>query len=114
MAEGLGKGSAIGGGVGAALAAVFAVGSSIAVPGLGLLLPGRSLVALAWAGAGAATGGLVGALIGAGVFPEDRATEYERGLREGGIVVGARARDKEHAAQLERDFDESGGRPTPR
>ena len=35
MAEGLGKGSAIGGGVGAALAAVFAVGSSIADTGCG-------------------------------------------------------------------------------
>jgi uncharacterized protein YjbJ (UPF0337 family) len=108
MAEGLGKGSAIGGGVGAALATFFAVGSSIAIPGLGIVVAGPIAAALAGAGAGAATGGLVGALIGAGI-PEDRAAEYERGLREGGIVVGAKARDDEHAAQLERDFGESGG-----
>jgi uncharacterized protein YjbJ (UPF0337 family) len=108
MAEGLGKGSAIGGGVGAALAAVFAVGASVAIPGLGLVVAGPIAAALAGAGAGAATGGLVGALIGAGI-PEDRAAEYERGIREGGIVVGTRARDEEHAAALERDFGNSGG-----
>ena len=84
------------------------VGCSIAVPGLGLVVAGPITAALAGAGAGAASGGVVGVLIGAGI-PEDRATEYERGLREGGIVVGARARDEEHAAQLERDFNESGG-----
>jgi uncharacterized protein YjbJ (UPF0337 family) len=108
MAEGLGKGSAIGGGVGAALAAVFAVGASVAIPGLGLVVAGPIAAALAGAGAGAATGGLIGALIGAGI-PEDRAAEYERGIREGGIVVGTRARDDEHAAVLERDFGNTGG-----
>jgi uncharacterized protein YjbJ (UPF0337 family) len=107
-AEGLGKGGAIGGGVGAALAAVFAVGASVAIPGLGVVVAGPIAAALAGAGAGAATGGLIGALIGAGI-PEERAGEYERGIREGGIVVGTRARDAEHAARLERDFANYGG-----
>jgi hypothetical protein len=107
-AHGLATGGAIGGGVGAALAAMFAVGASIVVPGVGLVIAGPIAAALAGAGAGAATGGIIGAMVGAGI-PEDRAMVYERGLNEGGVVVGARARDDAHAAQLERDFESYGG-----
>ena len=107
-AEGLGKGSAIGGGIGAALAALFAVGTSIVIPGLGLVVAGPIAAALAGAGAGGATGGIIGALIGAGI-PEHRAKEYERGINEGGILIGARARDARHAEDLERDFGSYGG-----
>jgi hypothetical protein len=107
-AEGLATGGAIGGGVGAALAAMFAVGSSLVIPGVGLVIAGPIAAALAGAGAGAATGGIIGALVGAGI-PEDRAMVYEKGLQEGGVVVGARARDEAHAAELERDFATFGG-----
>ena len=107
-AEGLGKGSAIGGGVGAALAALFAVGTSVVIPGLGLVVAGPIAAALAGAGAGGATGGIIGALIGAGI-PKERATAYDAGLRKGGIVIGTRARDAKHAADLERDFGSYGG-----
>jgi hypothetical protein len=51
---------------------------------------------------------LIGALIGAGI-PEDRAKEYERGINEGGILIGTRYRDDEHARELERDFTSYGG-----
>lgn len=107
-AEGFGKGSAIGGGIGAALAALFAVGTSVLIPGLGLVVAGPIAAALVGAGAGGATGGLIGALIGAGI-PEDRAQVYERGLNDGGILLGTRARDAAHAAELERDFGTYGG-----
>ncbi|MEO5820564.1 MAG: hypothetical protein ABIT71_08660 [Vicinamibacteraceae bacterium] len=107
-ATGLATGGAIGGGVGAALAAIFAVGASIVVPGVGLVIAGPIAAALAGAGAGAATGGIIGALVGAGI-PEDRAMVYEKGLKEGGIVVGAHARDDAHAAALEQDFETYGG-----
>ena len=107
-AEGFGKGSAIGGGVGAALAAMFAVGTSVVVPGLGLVVAGPIAAALAGAGAGGATGGIIGALIGAGI-PEERAAAYSRGLEEGGIVIGTKARDEKHAEVLERDFRDAGG-----
>jgi len=107
-AEGLGKGAAIGGGIGAALAALFAVGTSLVIPGLGLVVAGPIAAALAGAGAGGATGGIIGALIGAGI-PEERAREYERGINEGGILIGTRSRDAAHAAQLEKDFNEYGG-----
>ena len=107
-AEGLGVGGAIGGGVGAALAAIFAVGTSVVVPGLGLVVAGPIAAALLGAGAGGATGGVIGALIGAGV-PEDRAKVYDDGLKRGGIVLGARARDERHAAEIEEDFGSYGG-----
>ena len=107
-AEGLGKGAAIGGGIGAALAAIFAVGTSVVIPGLGLVVAGPIAAALAGAGAGGATGGIIGALIGAGI-PEDRVKDYERGINEGGIVIGTKYRDPDHARELEKDYTTYGG-----
>lgn len=107
-AEGLGVGSAIGGGLGAAFAAIFAVGTSVVIPGLGLVVAGPIAAALAGAGAGGATGGLIGALVGAGM-PEERARVYDKGVRDGGIVIGTRARDDVHARELERDYQSWGG-----
>jgi uncharacterized protein YjbJ (UPF0337 family) len=108
-AEGAGIGGGIGMGVGAALGAIVAAATAIAIPGLGLIVAGPIAGAIAGAGAGGATGTLLGALIGAGI-PETRAVEYERGLKEGGIVLGTRARDEAHAAELERDFTGHGAR----
>jgi uncharacterized protein YjbJ (UPF0337 family) len=108
-AEGAGIGGATGMGVGAALGALLAAATSIAIPGLGLVVAGPIAGAIAGAGAGGAAGTIMGALIGAGI-PEDRAKVYESGIREGGIVLGTRARDEAHAAELERDFTTYGGR----
>ena len=108
-AEGAGIGGGIGMGVGAALGAIVAAATAIAIPGLGLIVAGPIAGAIAGAGAGGATGTLLGALIGAGI-PDTRAVEYERGLKEGGIVLGTRARDEAHAAELERDFTGHGAR----
>ena len=102
-AEGAGVGGGIGMGIGAALGAVLAVGTSIVVPGIGLVVAGPLAAALAGAGAGGATGGIIGALVGAGI-PEDRAKEYEAGINKGGIVLGTRARDEQHEADLRRDY----------
>ena len=108
-AEGAGIGGGIGLGVGAALGALVAAATAIAIPGLGLVVAGPIAGAIAGAGAGGATGTLVGALIGAGI-PENRAAEYERGLKEGGIVLGTRAKDEAHATELEREFTGHGAR----
>jgi len=108
-AEGAGIGGGIGLGVGAALGAIVAAATAVVIPGLGLVVAGPIAGALAGAGAGGATGTLLGALIGAGI-PETRAAEYERGLKEGGIVLGTRARDEAHATQLEQDFTSHGAR----
>lgn len=107
-AEGAGKGGGIGMGIGAALGALLAVGTSIVIPGLGLVVAGPIAAALAGAGAGGAAGGLIGAMIGAGI-PEDRAKVYESGVKQGGIVIGTRARDEAHAEALQRDYETWGG-----
>ena len=101
--EGAGVGSAVGGTVGAIVAAIAAIGTSLVLPGLGLVIAGPLAAALAGAGAGGLTGGLVGALVGSGI-PEDRARVYESGLKEGGIVIGVRPRSAQDALELEREW----------
>ena len=101
--EGAGVGSAIGGTTGAVLGAIAAIGTSVVLPGLGLIVAGPLVAALAGAGAGGATGGLIGALIGSGI-PEDRAQAYESGIKEGGIVMGVNARSDEDAEYFENEF----------
>ncbi len=101
--EDAGKGAAVGGAVGATLAALAALGTTLALPGLGLLIAGPLAAAFAGGGAGALTGGVIGALVGAGI-PEDRAKEYDKGLREGGIVMGVKPRTTEDADYFENDW----------
>ena len=91
--EGAGKGSAIGGTVGAIAAAIAAIGTTLALPGLGLLIAGPLAAGLAGAGAGGLAGGLIGALVNSGI-PEETAKAYESGLKSGGIVVGVHPRNE--------------------
>ena len=106
-AQGAAVGGAVGGTTGAVLAAIAAVGTSIALPGLGLVVAGPLAAALAGAGAGAATGGLVGLLVGSGI-PEHRAKVYEAGLREGGILMGVEAGSDKDAKAVENLFGSLG------
>ncbi|MDX6694566.1 MAG: hypothetical protein QOF02_2169 [Blastocatellia bacterium] len=106
--EGAGTGAAIGGTVGATIAAIAAIGTSVALPGLGLIVAGPLAAALAGAGAGGATGGLIGALVGAGI-PEERVKDYEAGLKDGGIVMGVNARSDEDAEYFESDWKNNRG-----
>ena len=99
-ADGAGIGGAVGGAVGAVLAAIAAVGTNVALPGLGLVVAGPLAAALAGAGAGGATGGLIGALIGAGI-PEHRAKVYDASLRAGGILIGVEPKGDEDLDKLE-------------
>jgi uncharacterized protein YjbJ (UPF0337 family) len=101
--EDAGKGAAIGGGVGATIAALAAIGTTLALPGLGLLIAGPIAAALAGGGAGALTGGLIGALVGHGI-PEEHAKHYEKGIKEGGIVMGVNPRTTEDADYFEKDW----------
>ena len=102
-AEGAGVGGAIGGTVGAIAAAVAAIGTSLVVPGLGLVIAGPIAAAIAGAGAGGAAGGLVGALIGWNI-PEERVREYERGIREGGILMGVTPKSETDAQEFQRQW----------
>ena len=106
-AAGAGVGGAIGGAVLATIAAIAAVGTVVALPGIGLVVAGPIAAALVGAGAGGATGGLIGALVGSGI-PELRARVYETGLAAGWFVVGVEARSTEDARRLEELFDHAG------
>lgn len=107
-AEGAGIGGAIGGTVGAIAAAVAAMGTSLLLPGLGLVIAGPLAAAVAGAGAGAAGGGLIGALIGLGI-PEERVKRYESGLKDGGILLGVKSRSDEDAAYIEQSWKTHNG-----
>ena len=106
--EGAGVGGAVGATVGAIAAAIAAVGTSLVVPGLGLVIAGPAAAAIAGAGAGGVTGGLIGALVGWGI-PEERVKHYESGIREGGILMGVAPRSDEDAEHLEREWKASKG-----
>ena len=101
--EDAGKGAAIGGGVGATIAALAAIGTTLALPGLGLLVAGPIAAALAGGGTGARTGGLIGALVGHGI-PEEHAKHYEKGIRDGGVVMGVNPKNAEDADYFENDW----------
>lgn len=101
--EGTGIGSAVGGTLGAIIGGVAAIGTNLVLPGVGLVVAGPLAAALAGAGAGGLTGGLAGALIGWGI-PEERASLYENGIREGGTVLGVRPRSNEDADYFENEW----------
>ena len=104
-----GAGTAIGGTGGATLAAIAAIGTTMQLPGMGLLVTGP--IAAGLAGAGGATGGIIGGifgvLIGAGI-PEEHAMQYDQGLREGGIVLMITTRSDEDADYIRAELQ--GGR----
>jgi hypothetical protein len=107
--ESAGVGGAIGVTAGAILASVVAIGTSIAIPGLGLFIAGPIAVALAGAGAGGLTGGIIGALIGWGI-PEERAKLYESDLKNGGIVLGVIPHNDDDVAYFEGEWKGYNGR----
>ncbi len=106
--EGLGVGGAIGTAVGATLAAVAAIGTTVAIPGLGLLIAGPLAAALAGGGAGAVTGGIIGALVGAGMT-EQNAQAYDEALRSGGVVIGVVPHNDNDGDEIQRRFREYNG-----
>src|SRR3954451_14674528 len=101
--EGAGTGGAIGGTLGAIIGGIAAIGTNLLLPGLGLVVWGPIAAGLAGAGAGGLTGGLVGALVGWGI-PEERAQQYESGIKNGGTVLGVRPRSDEDADYFENNW----------
>lgn len=106
--KGAGVGSAVGGTIGAAAAAVAAVGTTVVIPPLGLVVAGPLAAALAGAGAGGAAGTVIGALTGAG-FNEFRAKRFERLVKNGRVIVGARALTVPERKMIERVLKDHGG-----
>ncbi len=105
--EDVGKGAAIGGTLGAIVAGIAAIGTSVLLPGLGLIVAGPLAAGLVGAGAGGLTGGLLGALVGHGV-PEEHAAEYESGIKNGGVFMGVHPRNEDDAAYFHNEFNTHG------
>lgn len=80
--KGLALGGALGGTVIGILGALVALSSTIAIPGLGLVVIGPLAAGLVGAGAGSIAGGLVGALIGSGI-PEAHVKYFENEIKKG-------------------------------
>ena len=93
--KGAGTGAGIGAVAGGTLAAIAAT-ASLAIPAAGLLVAGPLAAGLAGAGAGAITGGVIGALVNMGI-PKEHASEYEKGLKRGGILFGVNPRAEDRA-----------------
>lgn len=106
--EGMGVGGAIGTAVGATLAAVAAIGTSLMIPGLGLVIAGPIAAALAGGGAGAVTGGLIGGMVGMGI-PESNARAYQDALKDGGVVIGVVPRTGDDADAIKEEFEALNG-----
>jgi hypothetical protein len=85
-AEGAAKGAMGGGVVGGVIGLLAGVGALV-IPGIGPIIAAGALAStLTGAGVGAAAGGLIGALAGMGV-PDEDAKHFERGFKEGGVLV---------------------------
>jgi len=107
VVSGAGLGMAVGSAIGAVIAAILLVGTSLVLPGIGLVVAGPLAAALMGVGAGGATGGAIGTLVGAG-FPEHRARIYETALATGLIAIGVHTRSLRYTAGLEQIFRELG------
>jgi len=104
---------AVAGGLLGGLAGLLVGAGALAIPGIGPVVAGgiwasslgtAGATAAAGAGIGAVAGGLIGALTGMG-FPEEEATYYDRGIREGRYFVSVE--DEDHA-RAHKVFDETG------
>jgi uncharacterized protein (TIGR02271 family) len=85
-AEGAATGAVSGGVLGGVVGLLAGVGALV-IPGIGPIIAGGALAStLAGAGIGAAAGGIIGALAGMGV-PEEDARHFERGFKQGGVLV---------------------------
>jgi hypothetical protein len=108
-AEGGELGGPKGGRLSILISIVAAVGAALTLPALGLVVAGPVAAALTAAGAAGLAAGVLGAVAHWGL-PAERVREYEAGIRDGGILMGVKARSKEDARQIEGEWKALGGR----
>ncbi|MES2438384.1 MAG: hypothetical protein V4584_04940 [Verrucomicrobiota bacterium] len=90
--EGAVVGASAGGVIGGTLGLLAGIGA-LAIPGVGpLIAAGPLLAALSGFAAGAAAGGIGGALVGMGI-PEIEAKRYENRIAEGNLLISIHAED---------------------
>lgn len=80
--------------IGALVGVIAALGSLVAVPGIGLIVGGPLITALSEENRGKLYSGITETLIDAGI-PEEEAMYYESSLLNGGIVIGVAPRNPE-------------------
>ena len=100
-------GGPTGGAVGTLAPVLAAVGTLLLIPG-GIVAAGPVAIALTAAGAVGVAGGVIAALTNWGI-PKGRVELYETGIRNGGVLIGVKAKSPEHAQQLATLWRESGG-----
>lgn len=101
-------GGPVGGTMGTVAPAIAAVGAALLVPGLGLAVAGPIAIALTAAGTAGLATGLIGAFTNWGI-PTERAEQYERGLRDGGVVLGVEPKSLEDRAKIAQQWLAAGG-----
>jgi hypothetical protein len=109
------EGAALGaivGGLAGMVAGALCAGGAIVVPGLGAVLAGPLVAALAGGGAAGALGVLVGALVGA-CWPEYEAAYLQDAVRIGGALVAVRC-NKGRVTYVEEILAASGARAVRR
>lgn len=105
--EGVATGGTIGTAVGATLGAILAIGTSVVLPGLGLIVAGPIVAALAGGGAGAVAGGAIGGLVGLGI-PESNVKAYEEALHAGGVAFGVVPHSAADSTAIKDHFEKHG------
>jgi hypothetical protein len=101
-------GGPVGGTVGTVAPAIAAIGTALLLPGLGLAVAGPIAIALTAAGTAGIATGLIGAFTNWGI-PTDRAEQYERAVRKGGIVIGVEPRSAQDRSTLIERWKSNGG-----
>ena len=91
--EGAVSGAAIGGLIGT-IAMALTTATAVAIPGVNIVVTGILASAITGVGIGSTAGGLIGALVGAGI-PEHEAKIYEDEIKDGAILISIDAKDNE-------------------
>jgi hypothetical protein len=108
-AEGGELGGPKGGRVSLLLPILAAVGTTVALSGIGLIAAGPITAAIAAAGATGVAAGLIGALADWGV-PQDRLQQYEAEIHDGAILLAVKPRSSTDARDIAARWAALGGR----
>ncbi|MCF0057065.1 hypothetical protein [Dyadobacter sp. CY356] len=106
--EDAGRGALLGGTAGAIVSAIAAIGSSLALPGFGLILVGPLLAGLTGAAAGSIAGGTIGAVMGAG-HPAEHKEYYETSIQEGGVMISVSPKNALDKVEIIEAFEKNNG-----
>lgn len=108
-AEGGELGGPRGGRISLLLPVVAAIGTAVALSGVGLVVAGPIAAAIAAAGTTGVAAGLIGALADWGL-PEERLRHYQSEIHDGGILLAVKSATPADAQEIARRWEALGGR----